>query len=222
MARSGGGEQTRDRILHAAEEVVLRDGVVRLTLEAAAAEAGCSKGGVLYHFPSRDALVAAMVARLSDAFDASLAAREDPEHRQGSFTRAYLFATVGDVEGPDPESERIDRLGAALIAGVAADPKLLEPLRARFAAWQESLVADGLPPALATVVRLAADGLWLVELFGLGPLPPDLRADVVAELGRLAGAERVAETQAEVEPETESKAHAHIQSEIPPLGERDR
>ena len=65
-------EETRRRIVDAAEEVVLRDGVARLTLDAAAAEAGLSKGGVLYHFASRDALVAGMVDRIIVEFDRDL------------------------------------------------------------------------------------------------------------------------------------------------------
>ena len=48
---------TKERIIRAAEDLVIRDGVSKLTIEAAANEAGLSKGGVLYHFPSRDALV---------------------------------------------------------------------------------------------------------------------------------------------------------------------
>ncbi len=68
---------TKERILNAAEGVVLRDGVARLTLEATAAEAGLSKGGVLYHFPSRDALVTGMVARLIDLFDRDLASAHE-------------------------------------------------------------------------------------------------------------------------------------------------
>ena len=63
---------TRDRIVRAAEDVVIQEGVARLTLEAAAAEAGVSKGGVLYHFPTRAALVAAMVERFVVSFDADL------------------------------------------------------------------------------------------------------------------------------------------------------
>jgi AcrR family transcriptional regulator len=65
-------EDTRERILFGAEEVVLRDGVAHLTLEAAANEAGISKGGILYHFGTRAALVAAMVERLSSRFDEDL------------------------------------------------------------------------------------------------------------------------------------------------------
>ena len=70
MARA---EETRERILFGAEEVVLRDGVAHLTLEAAASEAGDLQGRVrVYHFPTRTALVAAMVQRLCSFFDADL------------------------------------------------------------------------------------------------------------------------------------------------------
>ena len=52
----------RDRMLDAAEVVVTRHGIANLTLDAVAAEAGMSKGGLLHHFPSKDRLVDALVA----------------------------------------------------------------------------------------------------------------------------------------------------------------
>lgn len=177
MARAA---ETRERILFGAEEVVLRDGVSRLTLESAAAEASISKGGVLYHFPSRAALVAAMVQRLSAAFDADLGRAGAGDGTPGAFCRAYVEATFGPPIGAGAIRER--RLGAAVIAGVAADPELLEPLRERFATWQDALEHDGVPSEVATAIRLAADGLWFSELFGLAPLEGELLDSVHAEL----------------------------------------
>ena len=175
MIRVSRSDDTKARVLDAAEEVVLREGVARLTIEATAAEAGISKGGVLYHFPTRDGLVRAMVKRLAATFDADLTRYEGAgSGSAGTFTRAYVQATLG----PAGEDERDARLGAAVIAGVAADPALLSVLRERFAEWQQRVEADGLPDDVATVVRLAADGLWLVELLGLGAPPPALRARV--------------------------------------------
>ncbi|HEX3946169.1 MAG TPA: TetR family transcriptional regulator [Acidimicrobiales bacterium] len=170
----GKAEKTRARILQAAENVVLRDGVAKLTLEAAAAEAGISKGGVLYHFPSRVALVEGMVRRMVDGFDQDLqaAGSEDPE--PGAFSRAYLRATFHAA--PGAAHDRENRLGAALIAAVAAEPSLLRPLQDAFDRWQSRLEDDGLDPPLATVVRLAADGLWLADLFGFAvPAAEDRR-----------------------------------------------
>jgi AcrR family transcriptional regulator len=177
MARA---RDTRDRILFGAEEVVLRDGVAHLTLEAAANEAGVSKGGILYHFPTRAALVAAMVERLSSQFTEDLERHGAGSGLPGAFTRAYLEATFGP--SGDAVASRERRLGAAVIAGVAADTELLEPLREQFATWQHALVTDGLPPAGASLVRLAADGLWFTELLGLAPLDEDLRSSVREEL----------------------------------------
>jgi AcrR family transcriptional regulator len=167
---------TRARILCAAEDLVIRDGVSKLTLDAAAHEAGVSKGGILYHFPGRAALVSAMVERFVVSFDADLARYGALDGKPGDFTRAYLKSTLAPTEQSGDPRER--RLGGALLAGVASDPELLAPLRDRFDAWQAAVSDDGLPPEIATVVRLAVDGLWLSELFGLAPVVGELRAKV--------------------------------------------
>ncbi len=174
---------TRSRIIWAAEDVVIRDGVAKLTLDAAAHEAGVSKGGVLYHFPTRSALVAAMVERFVVSFDADLARRGCEGGRPGDFVRAYIDATVSPTL--EPGDPREQHLGAALLAGVASDPDLLEPLRARFASWQRSIATDGLDKALGTIIRLSCDGMWLSDLFGLAPVDARLRASIGRELRRL-------------------------------------
>src|SRR5687768_15624169 len=47
----------RERILEAAERVVGDVGAARMTLEGVAQAAGVSKGGLLYHFPTKEALL---------------------------------------------------------------------------------------------------------------------------------------------------------------------
>lgn len=177
--RSSAGE-TRRRLLDAAEAIVLRAGPDRLTLDAVAREAGVSKGGVLYHFGTKDALIGAMVARLYEGWERDIerevaAARDEP----GRWTRAYVRATV---KPPPGEVEPAPEVGAAILAAIANDPALLEPLRERFRAWQAALAGDGIDPALATLVRLAADGLILADLLGLAPPTGELRERVLARL----------------------------------------
>ncbi len=66
---------SRRKILEAAALVAVRDGLGAVTLDAVAKEAKISKGGLLYHFRSKDDLIAAMledfcattVARIRDA-----------------------------------------------------------------------------------------------------------------------------------------------------------
>jgi AcrR family transcriptional regulator len=179
-AKAGTG--TKARIIDAAEEVVLRDGVARLTLDAAAAEAGLSKGGVLYHFPTRDALVAGMVDKIIEEFDEDIERLLEHDSGAGSFARAYIRATMAPSS---PRPDREDRLGAALIAAAAAEPALLVPLQLAADRWQHHLENDGLEPALATVLRLACDGLWMCDLFGLAPPSTALRSKVGRELERM-------------------------------------
>ena len=50
-------------ILDAAETLLRRSGTRTLTIDAVAAEAGLSKGGVLHHYASKDALVTALAVR---------------------------------------------------------------------------------------------------------------------------------------------------------------
>jgi AcrR family transcriptional regulator len=190
-ARTGARRTPRDsaatkrRILDASERVVLRDGVGHLTLDAAAAEAGLSKGGVLYHFPTRDALVAAMVTRIIEQFDEDIASylpeAGTPEAgRPGAYARAYVRATL------EPVTPGEERLGAALLAAAAAEPELVVPLQTAAARWQARLVDDGIDPTLATLIRLACDGLWLCGLFGLATPEGDLLASVSAALEQMA------------------------------------
>lgn len=55
---------SRERILDAYADVLTDEGERHATLEAVAARAGVSKGGLLYHFPSKDQLAEALCDRL--------------------------------------------------------------------------------------------------------------------------------------------------------------
>lgn len=94
----------RDQILDAAERVVIREGAAQLTIDAVAAEAGVSKGGVLYSFASKDALIDALYRRILASFDA-IADRviaelgDSPESR----IRGHVLA---NLENADSVTER--------------------------------------------------------------------------------------------------------------------
>jgi AcrR family transcriptional regulator len=157
---------TRERLLDAASQVLLGSGADQLTLAAVAAEAGVSKGGLFYHFPTKQALVAGLVERLCGRFDTAVATAGDAP---GAATRAYLDNTVPPAppgrDGGAGAAE--DRVTAAVLAGLVVDPEALIPLRAAYARWQQRLVTDGIDPAVAVAVRLAVDGWWLARLLDL-------------------------------------------------------
>ena len=165
---------TRGRILAAAAAVIRRGGPRALTLEATAAEAGVSKGGLLYHFPTKDALVDGLVEDWLDAFERQAEAGAG----DGGWAQGYVAACDAERR---PAAERATDV--ALLAALVGEPDRLDPVRRRYAAWQARLVAGGADPVEATIVRLAADGLWLADLLGLAPPRGRLRAAVLDRLG---------------------------------------
>lgn len=104
----------RERILDAAERRLLDLGPSGLVLDAVAADAGVSKGGLLYHFPSKDKLIDGLSERMLDGFDdAQARLRADDPDPNGSWSRAYLASTI-DAEGaPAESSARLMEIGRA-------------------------------------------------------------------------------------------------------------
>lgn len=171
---------SRDLILDAAEAVVADLGAVHLTLDAVARRAQLSKGGLLYHYPSKEALLQGMLARLLERVeqDRSLF-QADLEDGPTASLQAHILS------GFQQHPER-GRVSSALLAAGANDPRLLEPVRE----WQrrqfEELARKKRRFGRAAVVMLAVDGLWLNELLETSPLTEAERKEVLAELLALA------------------------------------
>lgn len=181
--RSADSGATRVRILDAAEARLLKYGPNGIVLDAVAAEAGVSKGGLLYHFASKEALVDGLIARMLDAFDEVQATAAAGDRKAaGKWTRAYLASTVTDAGEPADNSAQ---LMAGILAAIDNDPVRLRVIRKRFAKLHRRLEDDGIDPVQATIVRLAADGLWLSALLGLPRIDKSVQARVLATLKKM-------------------------------------
>lgn len=165
----------RDELLEAALAVIRRDGAHALTLDAVAAEAGVSKGGVLYHFASKRALVDGVLERWLDDFGARLG-------EGASVTRSYVHASDLQTEPPGVVASEFGVLAALL-----EEPGALRTARERHEEWMEDMLAEGRDRADTWIVRLAADGLWYADLLGLAPPGGEDRRRVLERLMALAG-----------------------------------
>ena len=167
------GANTQQAILQAANRIVIEQGVERLTLDQVAAEAGISKGGLLYHFPTKQALIKGMINQYLERFTEDFhQAAEKEDDSPGRWNRAYLVTTFAD-------NQRMPRMSSGMLAALATDPTLLAPLQEQFQAWVGLLNQDGIDPTKAAIVRLVADGLWLVELFGLSAPDEATKANIL-------------------------------------------
>jgi AcrR family transcriptional regulator len=166
-------------MLAAAEAVVVEAGATRLTLDAVAKKAGVSKGGVLYHFPTKDALLEAMIERLVTTNESAHHAAIDSLPAGPSRTlKGYVINSLGDPL-------YTDRVSGALLAAIAGEPRLLEGVRSYFAARFPRL-ARGVPFDRAAIVHIATEGLWFMELMQVSPFTPRQRERVAQALIRLA------------------------------------
>jgi AcrR family transcriptional regulator len=158
-----------DVLLDAAEAVIVRDGIASLTLDAVAAQAGTSKGGLLHHFPNKDRLVEALVVRTAAAMRAhhEQAYLETPEG-PGRMARALLENTLRDM---NEWCVSCRQGSAAAFAALAHNPSLIEPMRAVYAdLYRRVAEDDGLPEGIGDAVVAAIDGMWLYWVLGLVPV----------------------------------------------------
>jgi len=175
------------RILDAAEALVRERGVSGLTIEGAAQGAGVSKGGLLYHFGTKEALLTAMLERLgrilAEDVQTMIASQiEGP----GRVARALLEWAFGDLA--DEINERCDRIAAVFLAAFHHDPALLGPARAIIARIRAEIAMDGLPPGHGEVIMAAGDGMLMARIFGLYTVTNEQREAMRAALAPLAGA----------------------------------
>lgn len=116
-------EIDRDRILDAADAVILESGGKLFTLDAVAERAGISKGGLVYTFPTKDELVAAALEREMTRF--ADAARE----RAGADCRDPEILLLAHVEEALQEDESLSRQAAFLMVALVHAPNMTEPAR---------------------------------------------------------------------------------------------
>jgi len=173
---------TQTMILEAANKVVLEKGVGALTLDAVALEAGVSKGGLLYHFPSKNKLIEGMIERLVAEFDSAL--EVELAKSNGDWLSAYIRASF-------QSNPKLDNVGSALFAAISNDPELLKPLRAHYVKWQDKVTETAASPEIGTIIRMAIDGLWVSDLLDFAPPASATRKKMLAALLKLAGKENL-------------------------------
>lgn len=174
----------RQQLLEATAALAERSGVLSITLEAVAARAGVSKGGLLHHFPNKAALLTAMVEWIVDRYYGLVTKRagDDPEVN-GRIAAAYVATSAEMGKGA--------RLWNAVLTASLLQPSLLDLFRKRARPlWNRAI--QGRDDIDAAVAWLAADGLWLAEMLELYDLDDTTREAVIARLNELTAASSAA------------------------------
>lgn len=173
---------SRQAILDAAETLASEIGANHMSLDAVAARAGISKGGLLYQFPSKVALLQGMLERYVERLEAPRA-----RARKGQTTSeaGRLLAARQAARGKEDIAKQ--RRGSfGMIAAIAERPALLDPIRAAHDRIWKRLRQTSKDPELALLTWFALEGLLFVELFGTSPLSKGERAKLLKRLTAIA------------------------------------
>lgn len=151
IAPSGAPVSARDRVLDAFEELLAEQSERAATLDAVAARAGVSKGGLLYHFASKEALAAGVLDRFAALIDQDVAAmRAAPDGPVDYFLRTSI-----------PTDSRFERAIVAIARlAQAADPQARDALARAQRRWLEVLQEAVGDPLVARTIMLIGDGMY--------------------------------------------------------------
>ncbi|WIL44818.1 TetR/AcrR family transcriptional regulator (plasmid) [Bacillus bombysepticus] len=166
----------RKAILAAASFIIENYGMEKLTLEAIAKQAGISKGGLLYHFPNKDAIIKGMIDEYSSAFLMDVRDKvSNSSEAIGKWHHVYLESAINDT-GVSNE------LVSAYIATLFTNPLLLSKFQSDCQELYEEIEKDEIEPIKAAVIRLAVDGLCYSEIFNVGKIDEGLKQKVIKRL----------------------------------------
>lgn len=170
----------RTRILEAAFRVIEREGVTGLTFDSVAAEAELTRGGLIYHFPSREALIEAVHQHLAGKWQDSMLAIVGKPLEQTTAEERYTAYAKACCQSAT-RAELLFLLDSSTSPDLAASwLKVLET-------WgPPSPDEDPDPRALSRfLARLAADGLWVYESISYKPLSPEVRGKIIDALEKI-------------------------------------
>ncbi|WP_328587453.1 TetR/AcrR family transcriptional regulator [Cereibacter azotoformans] len=119
--------ETRKRLLEAAEHLGRTVGPAGMSLDAVAAAAGVSKGGLLYHFPSKHALLRALVQDHVAGFRLEMD-RLCPGWAEPADDRQALLGARAYVAAMRELMQQTDSPSSGVFAALTEDPHFMAPL----------------------------------------------------------------------------------------------
>lgn len=165
-----------DQILDAAETVLLCGGVHGFTLDAVAAQAGISKGGLVYRFPSKDQLIQTLLERELTRFS------HDAEQQSGRYGDTPGAGILGHISAIGQETEETASRAIGLLTALVHAPAMLAPVQT-FYRTQLARLAQATPlTKRLRIAFLAAEGVFLLRGTGFAAISREERQSMLDDI----------------------------------------
>lgn len=167
-------DSNKRQIIEEALRLIVEEGAAKLSYDRLAERTGLSKGGVLYHFASKQTLLESLIAYSEGAFREHYMTRiSECRPAPGRAVRAYLDA-LDNTYGDDAEM-----MCAAMSAIMAEHPELLESYRMTYRLVRKDIQEDGGDFARQWSIIVAIDGLCMDDMSGLYEFTKTERAQLM-------------------------------------------
>lgn len=154
--------RARESVLDAFETLLIAEGERAATMEATARSAGVSKGGLLYHFATKEALEAALLERMETRVaDDVIEMSADPSGIVAAFVRTSVM--------DDSPVDRALIAGSKLAQGGSVDAA--HALRRVRQQWEDALRPHTRDETALQLVLLVSDGLYFNNSLDQGAVP---------------------------------------------------
>lgn len=157
----GARTSNRDALLDVLESIISEGSVHDVTLDGVAARAGITKGGLIYHFKSKEALLHALVERMRAKVDAYCV---DPKAEPRSAIKKFLIARINYAFTMGAQEKKIM---ANLLAAASTYPSLLVPVKGMYDSRSGDLAQVAESAGLALSVWTALDGFVMLEMLNI-------------------------------------------------------
>lgn len=179
---------SRSKICEAAITIAARDGFSSMSMDAVAAEAGISKGGLLYHFGTKEELMHGTLEYFADVGQRMLlnriAADPNPQMRWARGIVSCMFPSSEERERSkqDLDPSVVFKFMLSMLTLAADRSTSIEPLTDMGAELRDRLLEDESVGLEQVLIWLAVDGLLVWQLLGLIAPKDELFARVGNEL----------------------------------------
>ncbi len=171
---------TKETILQAAIDVVIDMGASHMTLDAVAERAGLSKGGLLYNFSTKEALLDALLDHMMAHFSEfrEIIRQEHPQDRDNDL--------VIEIRSLQEKSENERRMSAALLAVIFNQPNLMSKLRMDLHDRFFKKIMSQSNRNRSSILFFASMGILFHDLLNISLLDRQFKQELYEELIRLA------------------------------------
>ena len=187
-------------ILQAARDIVRTEGIDHLSMDRVAQRAAVSKGAVMYHFPSKRALQAALLQDYAEHM--TLEQRRHEALFEGSPLETLIPGYVEWFKSFAADNRGWSAVGVQLLGQQAKNPELLKPV----SDWYDALYArlEKLPAkqrARMLMAVMTLEGLFFVKKFGLGHMDEKHCREILNLILELTGSSTVSRAQEKQAPQ---------------------